>query len=81
MVGTAVGRAPDGRASVKVFARTTGVTGVPAALDGIPVEIVVTGEIRALPATPAAPETEALATKWRFDRPVPIGVSTGNERA
>jgi len=40
---------------------------IPNALDGVPVRAMVSGEIHALSAT------------GRFDRPVPIGVSTGNE--
>jgi len=42
--------------------------GVPANLDGIPVVIAITGEIRAL-----------STGTMKYDRPVPIGVSTGNQ--
>jgi len=43
---------------------------IPEELDGIPVKVEVTGEIRALGLNPEA----------RLERPVPTGVSTGNER-
>jgi hypothetical protein len=80
VVGTAVGVGPGGAATVQVFTRAAGVTGLPATLDGVPVTVVVTGEIRALPASPAAPEAAATSRpSARFERPVPIGVSTGNE--
>jgi hypothetical protein len=80
VVGTAVGLGPGGIAAVQVFTRGTDVTGLPATLDGVPVALVVTGEIRALPASPAAPAAAvAVRPSDRFARPVPIGVSTGNE--
>jgi hypothetical protein len=80
VVGTAVGLTAGGRAAVKVFTRTPGVPGLPTVLDGAPVETVVTGEIRALPATRAAPEPKwVVSPEDRLPRPVPIGVSTGNE--
>jgi hypothetical protein len=80
VVGTAVGVGPGGAAVVQVFTRAADVTGLPATLDRVPVAVVVTGEIRALPASPAAPEAAATSRPWaRFERPVPIGVSTGNE--
>jgi hypothetical protein len=80
VVGTAVGVGPGGAAAVQVFTLAAGVIGLPATLDGVPVRVVVTGEIRALPASPVAPEAAATSRpSSRFDRPVPIGVSTGNE--
>jgi hypothetical protein len=80
VLGTAVGLDPGGRPVVQLFTRDAGLTGLPAALDGVPVAIVVTGEIRALPASSAAPEGAATSRPFaRFPRPVPIGVSTGNE--
>jgi hypothetical protein len=55
-------------------------TGLPGTLDGVPVAVVVTGEIRALPALAAAPEAAVTTPPTaRYPRPVPIGVSTGNE--
>jgi hypothetical protein len=80
VVGTAVGVGPGGVGVVQVFTRTGDLIGLPATLDGVPVTVVVTGEIRALPASPAAPAAAATSRpSARFERPVPIGVSTGNE--
>jgi hypothetical protein len=80
VVGTAVGLTPERRAGVQVFTLAADVPGLPAELDGVPVAIVVTGEIRALPATPAAPAAAGVVrARDYFARPVPIGVSTGNQ--
>ncbi len=84
VVGTAVGLDETGRPVVKVYTAHPGVRGIPAFLDGENVEIEVTGEIYAL-GTLAALEkaskpsavTKVNPRGW-FDRPVPIGVSTGN---
>lgn len=80
VVGTGVGITATGRAAVKVFTLGPGVGGVPVSLDGVPAEILVTGEIRAIPATrDAADPAVVVSPKDQFPRPVPIGVSTGNE--
>jgi hypothetical protein len=80
VVGTAVGAGPGGVAAIQVFTRTADVTGLPATLDGVPVAAVVTGEIRALPASPGTPKaTVTTPPTARYPRPVAIGVSTGNE--
>ncbi len=80
VVGTGVGLTAKGRPAVKVFTRAVDVSGLPTALEGVPVETVVIGEIRAMPATRAAPEAGVVVSPDdRFPRPVPIGVSTGNE--
>ena len=50
VVGTAVGLTGDGRPGVKVLTKRPGVAGIPEQLEGFPVEVVVTGEIFALPA-------------------------------
>jgi len=59
--------------------------GVPTELEGVPVEVVVTGEIFAIPVHAEEPSPSVGAKgKARIDRtqtfslPVPIGVSTGN---
>lgn len=82
VVGTALGLGPDGTPVVLVLTKVPGAKGIPASLDGVPVVVEVTGEILAL----AQPEVEGqLGSKAtikptaRFPRPVPIGVSTGNE--
>jgi len=82
VVGTAVGVGADGRGQVQLFTKTAGIRGLPTSLDGVPVSIVVTGEIRAFPAlAPAGAAVTAAAVDRtaRFARPVPIGVSTGNQ--
>lgn len=65
VVGTAVGLRADGQSVVKVYTRTAGIRGIPGGLQGVPVEVEVTGEFVAL-----------STSTW--PRPVPIGVSTGN---
>lgn len=88
IVGTAVGLTEDGRPAVKVLTKRPGVAGIPEQLEGFPVEVEVTGEIFAFPANgremPLAVQAKGKPgpridpTTW-FARPVPIGVSTGNE--
>lgn len=67
IVGTGTGVGLDGQPVIKVFAARAGIPGIPHKLEGVPVEVEVTGIIVAY-ADPTA----------RFDRPVPIGVSTGH---
>jgi len=64
VVGTAVGLGADGRPVVKIYTESAGVHGLPSSLDGVPVEVEVTGPLVA----------QALT------RPSPIGVSSGSER-
>ncbi|MFH1884819.1 MAG: Ig-like domain-containing protein [Planctomycetota bacterium] len=64
--GTAVGFNQNDQLAVKVFTAGPGVRGIPQELDGVPVQVVVTGKFY------------ALSANVRFDRPVPIGVSTGH---
>jgi hypothetical protein len=84
VVGTAVGLTTDGRPAVKIFTASEAVRGFPSTLDGIPVVVEVTGEISAIGPTaapdakPATPSATVNATGF-FARPVPIGVSTGNQ--
>jgi hypothetical protein len=81
VVGTAVGLGSDGHEQVQLFTKAGGLRGLPTSLDGVPVSVVVTGEIRAQPAVVTAPTGAAAAVNRtaRFSRPVPIGVSTGNQ--
>ena len=65
VVGTAVGLGRDGNLALKVYTKHPAVEGIPSVLDGLPVEIEVSGEFR------------AMLLKGRY-RPVPIGVSVGN---
>ncbi len=67
VVGTAVGVGAHGHGVVKIFLKDGRTGGLPAALDGIPVEVEEAGEIFAL----------SCRQTW-CDRPVPIGVSTGH---
>ncbi len=93
VVGTAVGLA-DGGPVVKIFTEHAGVVGLPRTLDGVTVEVQVTGKIFALhhckgkhaedPSCstttdpPDDPGTGCSTTEV-CPPPVPIGVSTGNE--
>jgi hypothetical protein len=85
VVGTAVGYGANGRPVVKVYTARQSVAGVPTTLDGVPVEIQVTGEITAIEPTVKPREhqvrpstTPAVNATAQFPHPVPIGVSTGN---
>jgi hypothetical protein len=82
VVGTAVGYNAGGVPVVKIFIEKAGVAGLPKRLAGVPVVIQVTGRVYALhhrPGHSGGPggggEVDPTA---RFDRPVPIGVSTGH---
>jgi hypothetical protein len=83
VVGTAAGLTADGRPAVKIFTASKAVGGLPSSLDGVPVVVEVTGEISAIGPTaapdakPAPPSVDPTAF---FTRPVPIGVSTGNQK-
>ena len=80
--GTAIGLNPNEQLAVKVFTAGQNVAGIPRELDGVPVQVVVTGKFYAL-SKPEAPPGQAQKedridpTAW-FERPVPIGVSTGH---
>jgi hypothetical protein len=69
VVGVGVGQAPDGTGVLRPYLALP-VVDLPASLDGVPVEPVVTGMItaRSCVSGPAS----------RCQRPVPIGVSTGH---
>jgi hypothetical protein len=81
VVGTAVGLTADGQPAIKVYAKAE-TKNVPLSLEDFPVEVEVTGEFRAL-APSGTPNPNAanggIDPTSRFSRPVPIGVSTGNE--
>ncbi len=80
--GTAVGFNQNNRPAVKVFVARWDVAGIPGKLDDIPVQVVVTGKFYALgkPESPPGQEKkeEEVDPTARFERPVPIGVSTGH---
>jgi hypothetical protein len=88
VVGTAIGRDESNKLVVKVLTAKPGVAGIPKKLDDVTVQAVVTGKFYALapggkPGKPDKPgkggNGKETNPKKRFDRPVPIGVSTGNE--
>ena len=79
VVGTAVGLNSDGEAVVKVFTAKAGVSGIPQKQDGISVIVQVTGPVTSLGRASAPmliPSAQSTTDRW--ERPVPIGVSTGH---
>lgn len=82
VVGTAVGFNQDNRLAVKVFVARWDVAGIPKKLYDVPVQVVVTGKFYALPKPDkpggGKPPKNEVDPTARFDRPVPIGVSTGH---
>lgn len=78
VTGTAIGATDNGNPVIKVLVETKeAARDVPAHLEGVPVEVVVTGPIKPLWAR--APKAPAKVNRTsRFARPVPIGISTGN---
>jgi hypothetical protein len=105
VVGTAVGVDATGAPVVKIYTERGAVPGLPRTLEGIPVQVEVTGRIFAFqsctgppwtrppacnggggggeeppPDEPTEPDEPAAGTDptARFERPVPIGVSTGH---
>lgn len=66
VVGTAVGRLPNGRTRIRVFVASSSTRGVPNEIDGIPVTTEVTGLFVAL----TDPTTK--------QRPAPLGFSVGH---
>jgi hypothetical protein len=84
VVGTAVGLSNEGRPVVMVYLKDGRVQGVPVNVEGVPFFADVTGEFFALQGqSQAKPEGKgkpkpSVDRTARFDRPVPIGVSTGH---
>ena len=79
VVGTAVGLDSEGNAIVRVFTAKSGVGGIPKEQDGVKIVAQVTGPINALGRVSAPvliPSAQSTTDRW--DRPVPIGVSTGH---
>ncbi|MBI4499781.1 MAG: hypothetical protein HY700_01345, partial [Gemmatimonadetes bacterium] len=66
VVGTAVGVLADGRAAVQILVEHSGIAGLPAAVDGIPVAMRVSGRLMAF-SDPTARQ-----------RPAPLGFSVGH---
>ena len=79
VVGTAVGVDASGRGIVLVYVSSTAVPGIPTRLDGVTVRVEAVGELVALKGPPGGGGGgDSVDPKARFDRPVPIGVSTGH---
>ncbi len=90
IVGTATGLNEHGRPAILVFAKSFELARdavIPSNIEGVPVVVKVTGEIIALKPPPWAGGPggppggnggDNVDPTSRFDRPVPIGVSTGN---
>lgn len=90
VVGTGVGVGADGQAEIRVYTARRGVSGVPAAVDGVRVEVEVTGPFVAMHHAPGhgggpgggggggGGGTAEPSNTDRWPRPVPIGISTGN---
>ena len=73
VVGTGTGITPEGEAVIKVFTARAGIGGIPESLEGVRVRTKVTGKFYALQDPPPEPSRTD-----RWDRPVPVGVSTGH---
>jgi hypothetical protein len=67
VVGHGIGLSSEGKAEIRIFVMRHGIPDIPVALEGIPSKAVITGMVVA----------HEDPTKW-FQRPVPIGVSTGH---
>ncbi len=79
VVGTATALGADGRPVLVVLAGREGLGGIPATLEGAPVEVRVTGEFYALQdEEPRAGDAGGSSLKSRI-RPVPNGVSVSND--
>ncbi|MGD8616992.1 MAG: serine protease [Gammaproteobacteria bacterium] len=89
VVGTAIGQDDEGQAVLVVYVERPTVRGIPAQVDGVEVSKRVTGRFYALKNPCSGPPDQRPAGCFsdpepgidptgRFDRPVPIGVSTGH---
>jgi hypothetical protein len=88
VVGTAVGLTTDGRPSIQIFTKQAGIAGLPASLEGIPVEIQVSGVLFAIPAQGRATASSCIGEPYSpfgclntdgWPLPVPTGVSTSSD--
>ncbi len=73
--GTAVGLNENDQLAVKVFTAGPGVRGIPQELEGIPVQVVVTGKIYALKPPASKPERPGKPPKDRTPPMAPIGLT------
>jgi len=80
VIGTGVGWTADGRVALRVFVKPGAVSAIPSQLEGFPVVVSEAGPFYAgvpEPVTAEADGADLLPTS-RFDRPVPMGISTGH---
>ncbi|HWO40831.1 MAG TPA: hypothetical protein VNO43_03405 [Candidatus Eisenbacteria bacterium] len=85
IVGAAVGLTANGEPAIKVFTKSQAIMSVPQKLDGFPVEIEMTGEFQSAARLDRESSSVDAGRARRnsariFARPVPVGVSAGNER-
>ena len=83
VAGVGVGRNAGSNPTIIIFTETPGVRGLPTSLDGVPVIVQFSGKFFAnpkpdKPGKPPKPDEPEQSPTDRFDRPVPIGVSTGH---
>ena len=83
VVGTGVGKGPDGLPAIKVFTARHGVKGIPEWLESTPVHAEVSGRFYALRGETCdvvnAPASDGICTAAeRWPLPVPTGVSVGH---
>ncbi|MGE0158122.1 MAG: hypothetical protein AB7T31_01850 [Gemmatimonadales bacterium] len=79
VVGTAIGVDGLGHAVLRVYVTTAGAVALPHLVGDVEVVPEVTGPFTALP-TSESDDGSAADPKRGFERPVPIGVSTGHPR-
>jgi hypothetical protein len=81
VVGTATGLTGDGRPAVLVFAKSyesVKEAVLPDMIEGVPVIVKITGEIKALKGPPSGKGTKEVVDPTARFRPVLIGVTTGH---
>lgn len=79
VVGTATGVTDAAEPAVLVFVRrAVAPSAIPPTLEGVPVVVEVTGEFVSMAPPTGKGKGNSIDPAGRFDRPVPIGVSTGN---
>jgi len=77
VIGTAIGVNEKGSHTILILLDRAGIGGLPNDIEGVPVQTLVTGKIEALPGGKSGSSNLSPTARW--PRPVPIGVSTGNE--
>jgi len=79
VVGTAIGLNDEGKPAILVLLKDSSArSGVPRKIDGYPVAIRITGEIKALGKPPGVGPSPKVDHKARQERPIQLGVSGGN---